>query len=328
MSYHVYGEMLLDVPARTATLHAMFATGAAAEPETGLDDARLAAFVEELGTKTSHHETLAAALAALPTPQTAALALLDAGDTLEALCADADALARFVRVAAASRTYGRFLASHRRAALDRAAWLGEVDTRIADTVDAASAVGEGEREATVSAFEELLRLRKRLRMLAIVDAELRGVDVLETAADIASVAEEAIADSVRFAVRLEDAAGIRFAVLGMGKLGAGELNLSSDVDLIYIYDPAEPAPADQELARAVARRVTGLVDKVTALGPVFRVDLRLRPFGTQGAIAHAVGEMVHSSAATPAQRSVWSRVCDRSCIRARSAWTRLPRSPR
>ncbi len=79
----------------------------------------------------------------------------------------------------------------------------------------------------------------------------------------------------------------RLVVIGMGKLGARELNLSSDIDLIYAF----PAEGETDGARALSngefftrlcQRLTRALDAVTADGRVFRVDLRLRPFGDSG----------------------------------------------
>ena len=74
--------------------------------------------------------------------------------------------------------------------------------------------------------------------------------------------------------------GSGFVVLAMGKLGARELNFSSDVDLILLYDPAihedETAELGQVFAR-MARDLVGLMEARDAGGYVFRVDLRLRP---------------------------------------------------
>lgn len=74
--------------------------------------------------------------------------------------------------------------------------------------------------------------------------------------------------------------GSGFAVLGMGKLGAQELNFSSDVDLVLLYDPEHHASEPDVLAtlfNRLARALVGLLQDRTADGYVFRVDLRLRP---------------------------------------------------
>ncbi len=78
-------------------------------------------------------------------------------------------------------------------------------------------------------------------------------------------------------------------ILGMGKLGASELNLSSDIDLIFTYpengetDGAKPI-SNQEFFIEVGKRVIRSLDANTADGFVFRVDMRLRPYGQSGAL--------------------------------------------
>ena len=78
----------------------------------------------------------------------------------------------------------------------------------------------------------------------------------------------------------EDGSG--YIVLAMGKMGAFELNYSSDIDLIVFYDPAAPALADRRRSRPrfyvrLTRGLVKLLQERTADGYVFRVDLRLRP---------------------------------------------------
>jgi len=80
-----------------------------------------------------------------------------------------------------------------------------------------------------------------------------------------------------------------FTVLAMGKLGGGELNFSSDVDLIYLYDrdreePGSISAADYFLR--LAQRVTGGLKDFTGEGYMYRVDLRLRPEGKSGYVAY------------------------------------------
>ncbi|MEQ1772821.1 MAG: bifunctional [glutamate--ammonia ligase]-adenylyl-L-tyrosine phosphorylase/[glutamate--ammonia-ligase] adenylyltransferase [Burkholderiales bacterium] len=76
-------------------------------------------------------------------------------------------------------------------------------------------------------------------------------------------------------------------VIGMGKLGGGELNVSSDIDLVFIY----PEDGDTDGARVLSnheyfsragRALIGLLAELTADGFVFRVDMRLRPYGDSG----------------------------------------------
>ena len=75
-----------------------------------------------------------------------------------------------------------------------------------------------------------------------------------------------------------DAGGM--VALAMGKMGAGELNYSSDIDLICLYDEARYRGVEQEARTCfirVTRKMTALLSDITAEGYVFRVDLRLRP---------------------------------------------------
>ena len=91
-------------------------------------------------------------------------------------------------------------------------------------------------------------------------------------------------------------------ILGMGKLGGGELNFSSDVDLIYLYDSADGTTSgrasggsgtrisNQEYFHRLAQAITAALTEVTNEGYVYRTDLRLRPEGQFGPIASDLGE--------------------------------------
>jgi len=81
--------------------------------------------------------------------------------------------------------------------------------------------------------------------------------------------------------------------VGMGKLGGGELNVSSDIDLIYV---ARDAGEEPRYLERIARRLGQLLSNVTADGFVFRVDTRLRPYGDVGpliATLPALGSYFH-----------------------------------
>lgn len=85
---------------------------------------------------------------------------------------------------------------------------------------------------------------------------------------------------------------MRLTVLGMGKLGGGELNFSSDVDLMFVYEKEGETSPNQggksidfaAFFTKMAQKLIYLLDKVSAEGFVYRVDMRLRPFGAQGAL--------------------------------------------
>jgi glutamate-ammonia-ligase adenylyltransferase len=95
------------------------------------------------------------------------------------------------------------------------------------------------------------------------------------------------------------AAGGGFTVLGMGKLGARELNYSSDVDLVLMFDPTAPIyterTADHAMvgfAARIARGLVGLMEARDADGYVFRTDLRLRPDPAATPPAIAIGNAI------------------------------------
>src|SRR3989338_5681014 len=76
-------------------------------------------------------------------------------------------------------------------------------------------------------------------------------------------------------------------IIGMGKLGGGELNVSSDIDLIFVYpeDGETDGPrklSNHEFFTRLGRRLISIINELTADGYVFRVDMRLRPYGDSG----------------------------------------------
>lgn len=87
-----------------------------------------------------------------------------------------------------------------------------------------------------------------------------------------------------------DGAPQQMVVLGMGKLGGGELNFSSDIDLIFTYpaDGQADGPrhlSNQEYFTRLGQRLINALSDITAEGFVFRVDMRLRPYGESGPLA-------------------------------------------
>ena len=84
----------------------------------------------------------------------------------------------------------------------------------------------------------------------------------------------------------------RLAVFGLGKLGGRELNLSSDIDLIFAYPEEGQTPSglsNQQFFTRVGQGLIDLLHPVTADGFVFRVDMRLRPYGASGPLVMHFG---------------------------------------
>jgi len=129
-----------------------------------------------------------------------------------------------------------------------------------------------------------LRLRRRALSLAVALGDLAGEFTLEQVTELLSdfadsAIERAIAASVAELIPGAEATGL--AVIALGKLGSRELNFSSDVDLLLLFDPAtlprreRDEPADS--AVRLGRRLVEILQKRTEHGFVERVDLRLRP---------------------------------------------------
>lgn len=126
---------------------------------------------------------------------------------------------------------------------------------------------------------------------------LAGATILaETCLQLALAALETDFAQRHGFVRDRDGQAQRMVVFGLGKLGGGELNFSSDVDLVYAYecegesDGPRPLAAETYYAR-LGQQLAKLLDEATADGFCHRVDLRLRPYGNVGRVAWSFGAM-------------------------------------
>jgi len=147
-----------------------------------------------------------------------------------------------------------------------------------------------EKHSITTIAEDLRRLKKQAALIiAIADIcgkwDLEKVTLsLSTLAKIClNAALNAILSDEKDKSNLGEttAASCGIAIIGMGKLGAGELNYSSDIDLILLYDPQKiPYTGNRELSGFViklAQKLVALIDEKTKDGYVFRTDLRIRP---------------------------------------------------
>ncbi len=160
-----------------------------------------------------------------------------------------------------------------------------------------------------SAVLAALRRFKRRETLRICYGDIvRGQHLETVARQISHLADAILEAAVRVARRaLEQKRGVprtpegnpaRFVVLGMGKLGGVELNYSSDIDLIFLYDEDGgtdgPRPiSNREFFDRLARDVVRLLTEPTDLGIVYRVDLRLRPEGQHGPVISSLESALH-----------------------------------
>ncbi|HEX9182305.1 MAG TPA: bifunctional [glutamate--ammonia ligase]-adenylyl-L-tyrosine phosphorylase/[glutamate--ammonia-ligase] adenylyltransferase [Burkholderiales bacterium] len=136
-------------------------------------------------------------------------------------------------------------------------------------------------EAALKARLRRLRLRVLLRVMA---RDLEGhADLAEVCGTMSDLAELEIAAAL-------DWTGAReLVVVAMGKLGGRELNVSSDVDLIFLH----PEVADAQALERAGKKLIGLLSEVTADGFAFRVDMRLRPYGDSGPLVASFDALEH-----------------------------------
>jgi glutamate-ammonia-ligase adenylyltransferase len=141
-----------------------------------------------------------------------------------------------------------------------------------------------------------LRAVKRREMLLIGVRDLLRIATVEETLSALSVLAEALisaiygicATALRRIHKIPPKIFSSFTIFAMGKLGGGELNFSSDVDLMFLYasnDERAPGISAQEYFRRLAQRITAGLSSFTGEGYVYRVDLRLRPEGDAGNLA-------------------------------------------
>ncbi len=151
-----------------------------------------------------------------------------------------------------------------------------------------------------TALGSALRHLRRREMLRIAWRDLAGwADLRETCADLSALAGACLdAALTRLDAWQRKELGTprgssgtpqSLVVLGMGKLGAAELNFSSDIDLIFAYPEEgqvrENGPTNEEYFIRLGQRLIQAISASTADGQVFRVDMRLRPYGDSGPLA-------------------------------------------
>jgi [glutamine synthetase] adenylyltransferase / [glutamine synthetase]-adenylyl-L-tyrosine phosphorylase len=161
-------------------------------------------------------------------------------------------------------------------------------------------------------FEDLcaaLRRHKQREYLRIGARDLKpSVTLEETVRELSALAEASLQAAYRFCRTEEEKdygslllsdkkSQNRFVILGMGKLGGGELNFSSDIDVIFLYEHDEGETSGgrkgkttpREFFTNIGEKIIHAMGHVTEDGFVFRIDLRLRPMGTSGPLVQSIG---------------------------------------
>ena len=159
-----------------------------------------------------------------------------------------------------------------------------------------------------AALQRQLRYFRQREMVRIIWRDLAGwADLAETMRDLSALADACVQQSLTLLHQWlsidvgepvnKHGEAQQLIVLGMGKLGACELNLSSDIDLIFTYPEdgetrgGRRSLSNEEFFTRLGRKLIQALDNITIDGFVFRVDMRLRPFGDSGAMAASFASM-------------------------------------
>ncbi|MFW2402419.1 bifunctional [glutamate--ammonia ligase]-adenylyl-L-tyrosine phosphorylase/[glutamate--ammonia-ligase] adenylyltransferase, partial [Burkholderia pseudomallei] len=188
-----------------------------------------------------------------------------------------------------------------------AAWAAAPVTRAALDARLDELLAQGGQPPSEDALKKALRQLRGEAFGAVAERDLAGrADVAEVTGTMTDLAEAAIQRALALlAAELEAQYGeprgpsgerLALGVVGMGKLGGRELNVSSDIDLIFVYeDDGETAGGARgpisvhEFFTRLGRRLIGVLSEATADGYVFRVDMRLRPNGDSGPLVCSLG---------------------------------------
>ncbi|MFF9064692.1 bifunctional [glutamine synthetase] adenylyltransferase/[glutamine synthetase]-adenylyl-L-tyrosine phosphorylase [Streptomyces sp. NPDC014891] len=253
-------ERLLDAPELSALRGdsvLLEALGATADPDLALAGlVRLAEAQPE-----AERQTFTATLLAAKPFRDRLLGVLGASEAL------ADHLARHPRDWESLVTYE---------AADLHPGVAEFERGLADAVDAVS-----------------LRVAYRRCLLAIAARDVCGtIDVAGAAAELADLATATLRAALAIArtAAPADASLCRLAVIAMGKCGGHELNYVSDVDVIFVAEPAEGAdePQAMQAATRLASHLMRICSETTVEGTIWPVDANLRPEGRNGPLVRTL----------------------------------------
>ncbi|MFD7718763.1 bifunctional [glutamine synthetase] adenylyltransferase/[glutamine synthetase]-adenylyl-L-tyrosine phosphorylase [Streptomyces sp. NPDC059814] len=191
---------------------------------------------------------------------------------------------RLLGVLGASEALGDHLARHPRD------WQALVTYEAADLHPG---VAEFEHELAGAVDPDALRVAYRRCLLSIAARDVCGTtDVAETAAELADLATATLraALAIARAATPEDAAQCRLAVIAMGKCGGHELNYVSDVDVIFVAEPADGAEESAAIPAAtrLAAHLMRICSDTTVEGTIWPVDANLRPEGRNGPLVRTL----------------------------------------
>ena len=146
-------------------------------------------------------------------------------------------------------------------------------------------------------LEALKRLHRR-EFLRIGARDVLGIDTLTSTTEQLSILADAIVDEVlrlsmvQCEAKVAEPPRVPYAVIGLGKLGGGELNYSSDIDLLCVYDGAMDSEAALSYYHRLTEQLVRNLSTATSEGHLYRVDMRLRPESGAGPLARSVTGML------------------------------------
>ncbi|WP_377271859.1 bifunctional [glutamine synthetase] adenylyltransferase/[glutamine synthetase]-adenylyl-L-tyrosine phosphorylase [Peterkaempfera sp. SMS 1(5)a] len=159
--------------------------------------------------------------------------------------------------------------------------------------DFLAALRDAQRHRGTTDPADALRIGYRRCLLAIAARDITGsADLVQTAAELADLAGATLRTALEIAADEdpEAARACRLAVIGMGKCGGRELNYVSDVDVIFVAEPAGDEDEQQALKSAtrLASRMMRLCSDTTGEGTIWPVDANLRPEGRNGPLVRTL----------------------------------------
>ncbi len=175
-------------------------------------------------------------------------------------------------------------------------------------------------ETDEALYHARLRSLRRYAMVHTIFRDISGLaNLAEVVNTISALADVTLAGAqqfhtktlaARFGLADPGAEQARLLIVGMGKLGGRELNVSSDIDLIFVHDEDGEATSQRswhEFHTELGKRIIRALDLVDSDGFVFRVDMRLRPFGASGPLVSSLAalENYFFTQARPWERYAW-----------------------
>ncbi|NEG96940.1 bifunctional [glutamine synthetase] adenylyltransferase/[glutamine synthetase]-adenylyl-L-tyrosine phosphorylase [Bifidobacterium sp. SMB2] len=275
---------------------------------------KLFASLSELGVEGYYRSELLGALSQADDPDTAlrhitelANRVHDEGEPIESLFSGLDGFSRLVAVLGASDEIGRLMLS--RPMLIKAVTGEEYESHLWNHDQRRAAIlrrigadpASDAPASTLSLAESTTELRRcyREQLAAIMARDVTADDPLTIqpaiSRNLSDLADAALEGALAIARReVPDSSRCRFAIIGMGKLGARELNYVSDVDLIYVVEPADDGLGHEQLIR-IGTRLGVTLQKVcqsvvmgVAEPTLWQIDGGLRPEGKDGPLVRTL----------------------------------------